>query len=153
MALVVKNPPANAEVRDTSSILGWGRSSGGGHGNPLQYSCLENSMSRAAWWATVQRVTVRQDWNDLARTVLSLCFQDWSPCFSFSKIWMEVSVLRRPLWHCKYTAGQPLQERWGKPQEAPCKMCRGDKATHVLLSLGENNVSNTQLPLRNEQRK
>ena len=62
VAPVVKNPPASAgEVRDTGSILGWGRSSGGGHGNPLQYSCLENPMSREAWWATVQRVTVRQD--------------------------------------------------------------------------------------------
>ena len=41
MALVVKNPPANA--RDTGSIPGLGRSPGGGNGNPLQYSCLENS--------------------------------------------------------------------------------------------------------------
>ena len=43
MALVVKNPPANAgDVRDAGSIPGSGRSSGGGHGNPPQYSCLEN---------------------------------------------------------------------------------------------------------------
>ena len=43
MALVVKNPPANAEdIRDESSIPGLGRSPGGGDGNPLQYSCLEN---------------------------------------------------------------------------------------------------------------
>ena len=62
MVSVVKNPPANAgEARDTGSVLGRGRSSGGGHGNPLQYSCLDNLMSREAWWATVQRVTVRQD--------------------------------------------------------------------------------------------
>ena len=40
---MVKNLPANAgDVRDTGSIPGWGRSPGGGHGNPLQYSCLEN---------------------------------------------------------------------------------------------------------------
>ena len=45
MALVVKNPPANAgDVRDVSSIPGSGRSPGGGRGNPLQYSCLENLM-------------------------------------------------------------------------------------------------------------
>ena len=43
MALVVKNPPTNAgDIRDTSSIPGSGRSPVGGHGNPLQYSCLEN---------------------------------------------------------------------------------------------------------------
>ena len=45
VALVVKNLPANAgDKRDLSSIPGLGRSSGGGHGNPLQYSCLENPM-------------------------------------------------------------------------------------------------------------
>ena len=56
-ALVVKNPPANAgDVRDVSSIPGLGRSPGGGHGNPLQYSCLENPMDRGAWWATVHGV-------------------------------------------------------------------------------------------------
>ena len=56
-APVVKNPPANAaEIRDAGSILGLGRSSGGGHSNPLQYSCLENPMDRGAWWATVHRV-------------------------------------------------------------------------------------------------
>ena len=47
MALVAKKPPANAgDSRDTSSIPGLGRSPGGGNGNPLQYSCLENSMDR-----------------------------------------------------------------------------------------------------------
>ena len=52
--LVVKNPPANAgDVRDAHLILGSGRSPGGGCGNPLQYSCLENPMGRGA---TVQRV-------------------------------------------------------------------------------------------------
>ena len=48
---MIKNPPANAG--DMSSIPGSGRSPEGGHGNPLQYSCLENSMDRGAWWATV----------------------------------------------------------------------------------------------------
>ena len=59
--LVVKNTPANAgAVRDVSSIPGWGRSLGGGHGNPLQFSCLENPMDRGAWWATVHRVAKSQ---------------------------------------------------------------------------------------------
>ena len=57
MVLVVKSPPANAgDARDTDSIPGSGRSPGGGHGNPLQYSCLGNPMDRAAWRATVHGV-------------------------------------------------------------------------------------------------
>ena len=55
---MVKNPPTNAgDVRDSGSIPGWGRSPGGGHGNPLQYSCLENPMDRGAWRARVHRIT------------------------------------------------------------------------------------------------
>ena len=54
-ALVVKKTPANAG--DLGSIPGLGRSPGGGHGNPLQYSCLENPMGRGAWSTTVHRVT------------------------------------------------------------------------------------------------
>ena len=47
----------------------WGGSPGGGHDNPLQYSCLVNPMVRGAWWATVQRAQrVGHDWSDLART-------------------------------------------------------------------------------------
>ena len=54
VALVVKNLSANAgNLRDADLISGSGRSPGGGHGNPLQYSCLENPMDRGAWWATV----------------------------------------------------------------------------------------------------
>ena len=44
-------------LKDVGLIPGPGRSSGGGHGNPLQYSCLENPMDRGAWWTTVRRVT------------------------------------------------------------------------------------------------
>ena len=58
---VVKNPPANAEdTRDTGSVLGVGRSPAEGHGNSLQYFCLENSMDRGAWQATVQGVAKSQ---------------------------------------------------------------------------------------------
>ena len=56
-ALAVKDLPAHAEdIRDASSIPGSGGSPGGGHGNPFQYSCLENPVDREAWWATVHRV-------------------------------------------------------------------------------------------------
>ena len=55
---MVKNPLASAgDIRDAGSISRLGRSPGGGHGNPLQYSCLENPMDRGAWPATVHRVT------------------------------------------------------------------------------------------------
>ena len=55
-ALVVKNLPANAgDLSDAGLIHGLGRSPGGGHGNPLQYSCLENPMDRGAWQATIHK--------------------------------------------------------------------------------------------------
>ena len=53
--IAVKNSPANAG--DADWALGLRRSPGGGNVNPFQYSCLENSMDRGAWWATVHRVT------------------------------------------------------------------------------------------------
>ena len=55
--LVVKNPPTNErDVTDMSSAPVFGRSPGGGHGNPLQYSCLDNPIDRGAWQATVHGV-------------------------------------------------------------------------------------------------
>ena len=61
VALVVKNLPAKAgDTRDLGLIPGWGRSPGGGNGNPLQHSCLESPMDRGAWWATVHRVAQSQ---------------------------------------------------------------------------------------------
>ena len=58
---MVKNLPANVgDVRDAGSIPGWERSTGEGHGNALQYSCLETLMDRGAWQATVHRVAKSQ---------------------------------------------------------------------------------------------
>ena len=55
---MLKNLPASAgDAGDLGSIPGLGRSPGGGHGNPLQYSCLKNPMGRGAWWAIVHGVT------------------------------------------------------------------------------------------------
>ena len=54
---MVKNLPAGAgDIRDAGSIPGLGRSTAGGHGNPLQFSCLENTMDRGAWLAIVHGV-------------------------------------------------------------------------------------------------
>ena len=61
VVLVVKSLPANAgDFRDKGSIPGLERSPGGGHMNPLQYSCQENPTERGAWWATVHRVAKGQ---------------------------------------------------------------------------------------------
>ena len=55
---MVKNPPANAgDIRDAGSVPESGRCPEEAHSNPLQYSCLENSMDRGAWWATVYGAT------------------------------------------------------------------------------------------------
>ena len=61
MEMIYPNPPANAgDIRGVGVIPGSGRFPGGGHGNPLQYSCLENPMGRGAWWATVHRISKSQ---------------------------------------------------------------------------------------------
>ena len=58
---VSKESACNARgIGDMGSVPGSGRSPGGGNGNPLQYSCLENPVDRGAWWATVHRVTKSQ---------------------------------------------------------------------------------------------
>ena len=70
---VVKNLPANAgDIRDMASIPGLGRFSGGGNGNPLQYSCLENPMDRGTWQATVHGVTKSQTGLDYTGNNLTL---------------------------------------------------------------------------------
>ena len=66
VALVVKNLPANTgDIRDMGSIPGLWRFPGGGHGNPRQYSYLENPMDRGTLWAKVHRVT--KSWTRLKR--------------------------------------------------------------------------------------
>ena len=58
---VVKNLPDYAgDARDAGSISGFGRSPGGGNGNPLQYSRLENPMDRGVWWTTVHGIAKSQ---------------------------------------------------------------------------------------------
>ena len=59
--LELRNPSANAaETRDTNLIPESQKAPGGGHGNPLQYSCLENPMDRGAWWVTVHGISRNQ---------------------------------------------------------------------------------------------
>ena len=76
--LVVKNLPISAgDLRDVCSVPGLGRSCGGGHSNPIQYSCLEDPMDRGTWLATVHRVTKRVR-HDLAGVSLLLFFSSCS---------------------------------------------------------------------------
>ena len=97
VALVVKNPPANAG--DTALIPGSGRFPGGGHCNPLQYSCLENPMDRGVWQATAHGVAKSWTWLKWLRThtcktwiVSSLVFFAF-----FILLWTKQSLLKHQL--------------------------------------------------------
>ena len=76
LALLVKNPPANAEdKRHAGLIPRLEMSPGEGSGNPLQYSCLENSMDRGTWWAIqfMGSQRVRHDWATEKQQVFIKC--------------------------------------------------------------------------------
>ena len=86
VALVVKNPPAKAgDTRNVSLIPGLGRSPWGAHGNPLQYSWLESSMDRGAWWGTVYGAT--KSWTQLKQLSMHAC-TTWG---------------YRPVWNCGHS--------------------------------------------------
>ena len=86
-ALVVKHPPGTAG----GVIPGSGRSPGGGHGNPLQGSCLENPVNRGSWWATVHSVT--KNWTGLKRLSSSSILPETPlPC-RLPQNWAEFCVL------------------------------------------------------------
>ena len=105
---VVKNPPANAgDTRIAGSNGGWGRSPGGGHGNPLQYSCLKNPMDRRGWRAAVHRVA--KSWTRLSAHVLlvnwtlyyyksSFFFQDSSFCPEHPFYLMQIIDFSAQFW-------------------------------------------------------
>ena len=68
---MVKNPPAKAgDARDRGSVPGSGRSPGGGNGNPVQYSCLEDPRDRGTWWATVHGVA--NSWTGLRQLSMQM---------------------------------------------------------------------------------
>ena len=71
VALVAKNPLVKAgDIKEAGLIPEWGRTPGGGHGNPLQYPCLENPMDRGAWQAITQQVTNSWTWlKQLSKTL------------------------------------------------------------------------------------
>ena len=78
---MAKNLPGNAgNAGDLGSIPGWERSPGGGHDNPLKYSCLENPMDRGAWRATVHKVP--KSWTRLKQLSMHTCIADLQYCVS-----------------------------------------------------------------------
>ena len=83
---VLKNLPAKAgDLRDVGSIPGLGRSPGVGNGNPLQYSCLENSMDRGTWWVTIHEVPKSQTW-----------LSYWAPLGTWTHIWPYMLIPHKP---------------------------------------------------------
>ena len=88
VALVIKNLPVNAgDLRDRGSSSGSGRAPGGGHGNPPQYSCLENPMNRGAWQTIVHRVAKSQTW------LKRLSMNTWDSFSSFITFMFTLSCL------------------------------------------------------------
>ena len=82
---------------DTGSIPGLGRSSGWGHGSPLRYSCLDNSMDRGAWQAIVHGVTKSQTWLKWLSIHIQILKESWVGCvYSVKKAWgMEVHCIKK----------------------------------------------------------
>ena len=105
VVVVVKNLPANTgDLRDSGSIPGSGRSPGGGYGNPLQYSCLENPMDREAWWVTAHRLTKCWTWlKGLSTHAARVCHHWLALC------WLPGEWQASPLPPRKLTAQQSSQ--------------------------------------------
>ena len=79
---VRKQPASEGDTEDPDSILGLERSPGGGHGYPLQYCCLENSMDRGDWWVTTHRLTKGWTW-----------LSDWAHIHTYLFIESHVFIL------------------------------------------------------------
>ena len=99
VVLVVKNPPANAgHVRDLALNPGLGRTPGGGHGNPLQYSCLENPLDKGAWRAIVLGVAKTWlKWLSTAHTNIGFSLL----CILRSVIYLRHAVRAQGFWAVK----------------------------------------------------
>ena len=111
VVLVVKHQPANArDIKDLGSIPGSRRSPGGRHGNPHQYSWLENPMGRRAWWATAQGLTKTQTqlkWLTMhAHLVKSIALHR----ISRSICWMKSHVLNKTQQKIKVFSCMPCKE-------------------------------------------
>ena len=104
---VVENPPAYAgDIWDLGLIPGLARPPGGGHGNPLQYSCLENPMDRRAWQATVHGVTKSWTWLrdcSLKNKEILMCYNVYEPWEHCAKWNMAVThTQKNTVWFYLY---------------------------------------------------
>ena len=101
--MVLRNLPANA--RDAGLIPGLGRSPGIGNGNPLQYSCLENSMDRGAWQAPVNEITKSQTWLiGWAHTHNYIYLKYWNACIPVGD---SCQCMAKPIQYCKVISLPP----------------------------------------------
>ena len=102
--------PCRLDVTDSGSIPGWGRSPGGGHGNPLQCSCLDSPMDRGAWRATVHGVAQSQTrLSDLARTHAKVSLSCTSDCCYGRSSLPQRFLLKGQLWTHKIFILSTLQ--------------------------------------------
>ena len=95
---------------DVGSAPGSGRSPGGGHGNPLQYSCLENPMDRGAWWATVYKVAESQTIPKQLSTHVCCESHRWR------KLWLLMANMG---WRSDFTLGARYQLKRDHDQQYP----------------------------------
>ena len=142
MVLVVKNTFVKAaDVRDAGSIPESGRSPGGGHGNPLQYSCLENPMDRRAWWTPVHRVPksrTRLYWfNTHARTHLEGTTESLVVIECPGEIRKELGANPTLISHSEYVQGIPAwytgQSMQALPQSNKRQHARPQTNTQEML--------------------
>ena len=122
---MVKNLPANVgDSGDTGLIPESGRSPGGGNSNSIQYSCLENSMGREAWWATVHGVT--KSWTLLKRLSMRTCLTNY-PRTSWLKSTMFMIS--------EDSEGQELgQSMVATAQSVPCDVCQEQKEAIIFFA-------------------
>ena len=144
---MVKNPLANAgDTGDMSWIPGLGRSSGGGHGKPLQYSCLENPMDRGARWATVHRVT--KSWTWLSNYACSHATLKWFALIlhpAFKPDWLKWFLnYKRNLTRKTYTANSAGRSHrrhtrcpWGRGES-----CHFHCPAHFFNSQSQDETAN-----------
>ena len=149
---MVKNLPDDAgDTGDMGSIPGSRRSPGVGNGNPLQYSCLENSMDRGAWWATVHGFTKsgtglkdEAGKHAVLRHVLSICFV--RRAYTGATCWTTgVKFANQPV--CRW--GSLLAWRWLACPTATCLVSREPHMTRDTLGLSETSLEPGVLNLSN----
>ena len=128
LALVVKNLPVDAgDARDTGSIPGSGRYSGEGKGSPPQYFCLESSMDRGAWWATVYGVS--RSWTRLSELMSVTCTHPVLPLFESDQLvltvfqWGMCSLLGGGKENCGWEQTQPALEPCRSVSPYPSLQC------------------------------